>query len=167
MVESVALTSLANVGMVLHCSPVLMNVGWIETEKVDFKYYYDGISKSVAKFIEKVDAERVAVGKALGYEIETTADWLRRTYLVSGVDLYECIRHNEAYKEIDAPPTIKTRYILEDVPNGLVPIEHMGKILGVETPNCTTIIDLASAVLEHDFRSEGRRFDKETLDKYL
>ena len=47
-VESTAITSFSNVGMVLHCAPVLMNIGWIESEKVDFKYYYDGISKSVA-----------------------------------------------------------------------------------------------------------------------
>lgn len=53
VVESVAFTSLSNVGMVLHCSPVLMNIGWIETEKVDFKYYYDGISKSIAHFWKK------------------------------------------------------------------------------------------------------------------
>ena len=41
--ESVGKTSLSNVGMVLHCAPVMMNIGWIETPKVDFKYYYDGI----------------------------------------------------------------------------------------------------------------------------
>ena len=167
VVESVALTSLANVGMILHCSPVLMNIGWIESEKVDFKYYYDGISKSIAHFIEKVDAERVAVGKTLGYNIETTVNWLRRTYLVEGEDLYECIRNNVAYREIDAPPTIKTRYILEDVPNGLVPVEHLGQVLGVSTPNCSTIINLASSVYDIDFRNEGRKFTEDVIRRFL
>lgn len=167
VVESVALTSLANVGMILHCSPVLMNIGWIESEKVDFKYYYDGISKSIAHFIEKVDAERVAVGKALGYNIETTVNWLRRTYLVEGEDLYECIRNNVAYREIDAPPTIKTRYIFEDVPNGLVPVEHLGQVLGVSTPNCSTIINLASSVYDIDFRNEGRKFTEDVIRRFL
>lgn len=166
-VDSVAITSISNVGMVLHCSPVLMNIGWIESDKVDFKYYYDGISESVAKFIEKVDSERVNVGKALGFGIETTKEWLQKTYNISGRNLYECIRKNEAYREIDAPSTIKTRYILEDVPNGLVPIEHLGKIIGVETPNCTTIINLASSVFNIDFREEGRRVSLDTLKLYI
>lgn len=166
-VESVAITSLSNVGMVLHCAPVMMNIGWIETEKVDFKYYYDGISQSVAHFLEKIDGERLAVARKLGYEIESTADWLKRTYNVSGSTLYECIRNNEAYREIDAPPTIHTRYILEDVPNGLVPVEDLGKKLGVETPNITTVINLASSVFEINFRAEGRTFQLDFLREYF
>ena len=86
-VDSVALTSLSNIGMVLHCAPVMMNVGWIECEKVEFKYYYDGISRSVAHLLEKIDAERQAVAKAGGYEVESLKQWLERTYLVTGNDL--------------------------------------------------------------------------------
>ena len=165
--ESVALTSLSNIGMVLHCAPVMMNVGWIECEKVEFKYYYDGVSRSVAHFLEKVDTERQAVAEAAGYKVESLKQWLERTYLVTGNDLYECIRNNDAYKEIDAPPTINSRYIYEDVPNGLVPIETMGKEFGVATPNITTIINLANSVLDANYRESGRRFSKELLTKYF
>ena len=166
-VDSVAFTSLSNIGMVLHCAPVMMNVGWIECEKVEFKYYYDGISRSVAHLLEKIDAERQAVAKAGGYEVESLKQWLERTYLVSGKDLYECIRNNEAYREIDAPPTINTRYIFEDVPNGLVPVEAMGREYGIPTPNITTIIDLACSVMDSDYRMNGRRFSSKQLKKYF
>lgn len=166
-VDSVALTSLSNIGMVLHCAPVMMNVGWIECEKVEFKYYYDGISRSVAHLLEKIDAERQAVAKAGGYEVESLKQWLERTYLVSGNDLYECIRNNEAYREIDAPPTINSRYIFEDVPNGLVPVEAMGKEFGVPTPNITTIINLACSVMDADYRETGRRFTSKQLKEYF
>lgn len=166
-VDSVALTSLSNIGMVLHCAPVMMNVGWIECEKVEFKYYYDGISRSVAHLLEKIDAERQAVAKAGGYNVESLKQWLERTYLVSGNDLYECIRNNEAYREIDAPPTINSRYIFEDVPNGLVPVEAMGKEFGVPTPNITTIINLACSVMDADYRKIGRRFTSKQLKEYF
>lgn len=165
--NSIALTSLTNVGMVLHCAPVLMNIGWIESHKADFKYYYDGISKSVADFIEKIDSERVEVAEALGYEIETTANWIKKSYNVEGDSLYECIRNNKAYDEIDAPPSLNTRYILEDVPNGLVPIEYLGKILGVNTANISVTVDLASIVYGIDFRMKGRKFDINYLNGYL
>lgn len=166
-VESVALTSLSNVGMVLHCAPVMMNVGWIECEKVEFKYYYDGISRSVAHLLEKVDAERRAVAKAGGYEVESLQDWLKRTYLVTGDSIFECIRNNESYREIDAPPTINSRYIFEDVPNGLVPVEAMGQEFGVPTPNITTLIDLACSLMDVDYRETGRRFTSAQLKRYF
>lgn len=166
-VNSVALTSFSNIGMILHCAPVIMNIGWIETEKTDFKYYYEGISKSVADYLEKIDAERIGVAKALGFDVESTTEWLKRTYDVTGNSLYECIQANESYKEIDAPTTVYTRYILEDVPNGLVPIEYLAKTLGISTPNITTIINLVNSVLEIDFREIGRRFPVDLLKEYF
>ena len=128
-VNSINITSLSNVGMVLHCAPVLMNIGWIETEKFDFKYYYDGISPSVAHFIEKIDIERINVARALGVQVESVRDWLVRTYHTHGNNLYECLRNNVSYREIDAPHTINHRYLNEDVPCGLVPVEDAGKKL--------------------------------------
>lgn len=167
IVDSVGKTSLSNVGMILHCAPVMMNVGWIETEAVDFKYYYDGISPSVAHFLEKLDAERQAVARAGGFEIESVREWLIRTYGVSGDSLFACIQENDAYREIDAPQTIRTRYIFEDVPNGLVPVEAMGREYGVPTPNITTVIDLACAVMDTDYRAIGRRFTSEQLKEFF
>ena len=151
-------TSLGNVGMILHCAPVLMNIGWIESKEAEFKYYYDGISYSIANFLEKVDAERVAVASAMGYKVETLIEWLKRTYGTYGENLFECLQNNDAYRSIDAPLTIKHRYIDEDVPNGLVPVESAGKQLGVETKNISLIIDLANAIMEKDYRLIGRKY---------
>lgn len=166
-VESVGKTSFSNVGMILHCAPVLMNVGWIESEKVDFKYYYDGISKSIAGVLEKMDEERLKVAAALGYKVDSVVLWLKKEYGVSGETLYECIRNNEAYQRIDAPPALNCRYIFEDVPNGLVPIEYLGKCAGVETPVISMFIDLASVTLNEDFREKGRKYSVEVLKRYF
>lgn len=163
--DSVAVTSFSNVGMVLHCSPIMMNIGWIETKKTDFKYYYDGISETIADFLEKIDAERMNVAKALGVEVQSVSDWLKETYHVIGNNLYECIQNNPFYKEIDAPKTIHCRYILEDVPNGLVPVEFLGEQMGIDTPNITLIINLANIVLNRNFRKEGRRFSFNILQR--
>lgn len=164
--NSILETSLNNVGMILHCAPVLMNIGWIESDKVDFKYYYDGISKSIASFLEKMDMERISVAKYLGVDIESVEGWLKRVYNVSGNSLYECIRNNPAYREIDAPPTINCRYIFEDIPNGLVPVEYIGKSLGFPTPTISTIIDLANSVCNIDFRVTGRKFGLDIINRF-
>jgi opine dehydrogenase len=167
IVGSVGQTSFSNVGMVLHCAPVLMNIGWIECEKVEFKYYYDGISRSVAHFLEKIDYERQTVASACGFKVESVKEWLNRTYGINKDSLYESIRANEAYKEIDAPPTLNTRYLFEDVPNGLVPIESIGKELSIPTPNISIIVDLACSVMNVDYRAMGRCFTLTQIQQYL
>ena len=42
------------------------------------------------------------------------------------------------------------------MPFGLVPLEAVGKALGLEMRYTTLVIDLANALLEEDFRATGR-----------
>ncbi len=163
--KSIVKTSLENVGMILHCAPVLMNIGWIESKVAEFKYYYDGISKSIAGFLEKMDKERIMVAKTLGYEIPSVKEWLEVTYHVGGTSLFECLQNNVSYRNIDAPQTIEHRYLDEDVPYGLVPLENVGKIVGVATPHISLIINLASAIREKNYRKIGRRIAERDLKR--
>lgn len=154
--KSMIETSIGNVGMVLHCAPLLLNTGWTESEISLYKYYYDGITPSIGRLIEKIDQERVSVSKELGLEVETTKEWLERSYNVKGRNLYEVIQNNEDYKTIDAPTSLNHRYIFEDIPCGLVPLEAVGKKLGLEMKNTELIINLASSLMDVDFRETGR-----------
>lgn len=152
-------TSIGNVGMILHCAPLLLNAGWTENETSLYKYYYDGITPTIASFLEKLDLERVAVSKALGHTVERTEDWLKRSYPVEGETLYECLQNNEAYRKIDAPATLQHRYLFEDVPCGLVPLEAVGLNYGIDMTHTSLIIDLASRLMKVDFRRTGRSLE--------
>lgn len=165
--ESVLSTSLSNVGMILHCAPVLMNIGWIESPDVDFKYYYDGITPSISCFLEKMDSERLEISSAMGCPVESVTEWLKRVYHVEGNSIYECIKNNNYYKEIDAPPTLQCRYIFEDIPNGLVPIEKIGHEFNISTPNISIIIDLANSVMNTNFREIGRSYNMREISQYI
>jgi opine dehydrogenase len=149
-------TSIGNVGMIMHCAPVLLNCGWIESPHKQFKFYCEGISPSVARLLEKLDNERLQVASLLGHPLESTEDWLRRSYGVKGHNLYECIQNNPAYPSIEAPTSIQHRYITEDVGCGLVPLESVGQSLGLPMSICGLIIDLANNLLDMDFRKSGR-----------
>lgn len=154
--KSLVETSIGNVGMVLHCAPLMLNSGWTENENNIYRYYYDGITPTVARFIEKIDGERIEVSSRLGIRVESTIEWLRRTYKIKGNTLYECIQNNKAYRMIDAPISLNHRYILEDVPCGLVPLEALGVELGINMKFTGIIIDLAIGLMNIDFRKEGR-----------
>lgn len=166
-VPSVLETSLGNIGMILHCAPVLMNVGWIESPIHEFHYYYDGISPSIGKLLEKMDRERTAVAKAIGVETISLIEWFEKCYSVQGASVYECIQKNKYYKEIDAPMTIEHRYLDEDVPNGLVPVEFLGKELGIDMHYTTLVIDLAEAVRNIEYRKIGRRYSAKQIAQYV
>ncbi len=154
--RSIIETSFGNVGMILHSAPVLLNSGWIESPNNQFKYYYDGITPSIAGLLEKLDKERLLVAENLGCPVESTSEWLKRSYGVDGKNLFECIRNNNHYRTIDAPSSLQHRYIFEDINCGLVCMESCGKHLGIPMRICGLIIDLASEILNVDFRSTGR-----------
>jgi len=155
-VESILETSIGNVGMILHCAPVLLNCGWIESPKVAFKYYYDGITPTIAKFLEKLDEERVEVSVSLGHRTESLIMWLKRSYGIDGDSIYECIQKVDSYKAIDAPTSLNHRYLYEDIPMGLVPLESVGKELGLKMEITSLVIDLANNLLSENFRKDGR-----------
>jgi len=157
--KSIIETSIGNVGMVLHCFPVLLNVGWIENREVTFKYYYSGITESIAELLEKLDQERVGVAKELGHKVEDIISWFQRSYGIRSDKLYDAIQGNEAYRTIDAPHSLRHRYIYEDIPCGLVPLESMGHALGMRLPITTMCIDLADIIVSENFRKSGRNLD--------
>ncbi len=159
-VENMLFTSLGNVGMLLHCAPMLFNLGRVESETASFRYYNEGITPSVARYIEKMDKEVLELAAQLQIPIEPVDEWMRKTYGLSGKNLYECVQSNEVYRNIVAPKTLETRYLLEDVPCGLVPIESLGHQFGLPMTHIGLIIDLAGAVLDQDFRESGRTLEK-------
>ena len=134
-----------------------------------------GFTKEQAKtlILEKIDEERIAVSKKLGYEVESVRKWLERVYDVKGETLYESIQNTVPYQTIEAPNSLDNRYITEDVPNGLVPLESTGHSLGLEMKYTGIIIELANILLNRDFRSEGRnlkkifRDDQSKIDEFL
>jgi opine dehydrogenase len=159
-VENMLFTSLGNVGMLLHCAPMLFNLGRVESETTSFRYYNEGITPSVADYIEKMNKEVLDLAGQLRIPIDPVDEWMRKTYGLSGRNLYECVQSNEVYRNIIAPKTLKTRYLLEDVPCGLVPIESLGHHFGLPMTHIGLIIDLAGAVLDQDFRESGRTLEQ-------
>ena len=58
------------------------------------------------------------------------------------------------------PTVVDSRYISEDVPQGLVMLEAFAKQLSIPTPITTSLIELATAALGRDMRAEGRSPEK-------
>lgn len=155
--NSVLDTSFNNFGAILHPIPTILNCGRIESTKGDFLYYIEGITPTVAKIIEEVDYERMRVAYALGAEVVSLREWLGYTYDAYGDTLCEALSNVKGYWGINAPSTLETRYIFEDVPQSLVPIADMGQHLGIRTPTINSMIHLASVIHNKDYYMLGRK----------
>lgn len=154
--KNVLSSSFNNLNSVLHPVAVLLSTAWIEATGGDFRFYYDSITPSIGKLIERVDAERVLVGKAFGVNVKSVMESLETYYGASGDNVYEMVRDVKGYEPIKSPPSLNSRLITEDIPMGLVPLSEFAKLVEVETPIMNLMIDLASQLLDRDFREEGR-----------
>lgn len=162
--DNIFKTSFDNIGSVFHPSICVLNAGWIEDDS-EFEFYREGVTVSVARVLEKIDRERIAVAEALGIRAMSALQWLYIAYNTTGVNLYEAIRKNPGYRGIKAPSTLRMRYIEEDVPCSLVPIASVGKMFGIKTPAINTIINLACMLNNHDYWAEGRTVQQLGIDK--
>lgn len=153
--SNVLRTSLENIGAIFHPCVLLLNAGTIE-RKTEF-YFYRDMTDRIAAFIEAVDAERLAVGKAYGVDLLGVNDWIKFAYKdTKGDTLCERMRNNPGYHDIKSPASIFVRQLTEDIPTGIIPMMELGKKAGLEMKLFQSITTLASTLLGIDFYSEGR-----------
>lgn len=157
--KNVLETSLTNLNAVMHPAPSLLNVSLIES-KHDWEYYMEGITPSIGSYAERLDLERLALGKAVNLELPGVLQMYRTLYGVTKPTLSETVKEVKAYKGITGQKRIDTRYVLEDIPMGLVPMASLGDQLGVPVPMIRTTIDLGSYLLEKDFVGQGRTMER-------
>lgn len=148
-------TSINNYGAIFHPAPTLLNCGHIE-RGAPFEYYTEGITPSIGNFLEKMDHERMKIGRILNIDVVSAKDWLEETYNAKGSNLYEAVQDNPGYRGLQAPKGLNIRYIYEDVPYSLIPLSSIAKELNIETPAIDSIIRLAALITGKDFFQEGR-----------
>jgi opine dehydrogenase len=157
--ENVLTIGLSKAGTIMHPVITLLNAGWIEKTQGNFMFYWDGCTPAVGKVMERFEAERLALGNALGLKLMSTRDSLLRYYAdqgAKGETLTEVASTNPVYSIDRAPKNLRHRFLLEDIPYGLVPIEELATLVGLRTPMCSALVELACAMLDTDFRQTGR-----------
>lgn len=153
--KNILQTGLENIGAMFHPCVLLFNAATIE-RKETFWFYRD-MTEQIANFIERFDAERVAVGKAFGIDLLGVNEWIKFAYSnTAGNTLCERMRNNPAYHDIKAPSSIFSRQLIEDIPTGVIPIMELGKIVNVATPLLESMVNLCVALLGIDFFKNGR-----------
>lgn len=164
-VSSVLETSLSNLNAVMHPGAMVLNAGWIEASGGSFHFYSEGTTPAVARVIEATDADRRAIGAALGLELDSFleifhAEGYATDEAIQRRDVYVGIKDSPPNRLIKAPESLDHRYIREDVGFGLVPMSAFAATTGVEARTIESLIELASVASGVDLRTEGLGADK-------
>ncbi|MBM7587242.1 opine dehydrogenase [Bacillus pakistanensis] len=150
-------TSLNNSNVVIHTPITLFNASRIDSSE-EFQFYGQGVSPLTVTYIEKLDRERLVLANMLQVETQDILTILNEFYGTDYASLYDALPG--LFPVGTAPKTLNHRYILEDIPFGLVPISELGKKIGIQTPYTDSIINTASLLMNKDFREQGVTFEK-------
>jgi opine dehydrogenase len=164
--EDYLMMTLTNIGMLLHPTLSVLNSGMMEIGR-PFKFYSEGATERTCGVLEQIEFEINQIFQKLGLKRYSFCKWAQNSYGVKGNSIYNSIKDIEAYKDIDAPNQLKTRYITEDVPTGLVPIKSLGEILQVHTPVIDSILTLSSILIGIDFEQHGRTIENLDIIDYI
>lgn len=152
--HSVLETGLYNGNPVLHPAIALLNAAAIENNSGGFRFYGDGMSPAVARVIEAVDRERLALGRAFGFDLLPEPVVSLRQRYGSTDDYLTCYRDSEIFGPLLAPNTLDHRYMHEDVGEGLITWLALADVAGVALPAVEALVTLAETITGLDYRSE-------------
>src|SRR5438477_5711642 len=131
-------TGFTNANAMLHVANCVANAGKIDRGEA-YKFYAEGVTPSVARLYQAINAERVAVAAAYGAWVQTVEDWFAHGIVVCGAVVSVCCRllksnSDGPYQATGTPASWSHKYIAEDVPVGLMPMQAPGAAAGVPTP---------------------------------
>lgn len=154
-------TSLDNMNMSLHPLPVLMNVASLDSEK-PFRHYMDGVTPSIGNLMDKLDAERMNIGKALNIDLSSALDQLKKYYGDNeSTNIFEYVSDEKGPYTKVGRFDLNSRYVQEDIPYLLVPAIAIADDLGIEVPTMKLCVNLANSILGVNFQEIG--FNKKTI----
>ena len=152
LMTNVLEVAINNPNIILHPAPSMLNMARIEFSKGDFGLYQEGFSPSVMKVMDALDQEIMAVQKALGLPITPFRVLFEARYDKPFEEQFGFMRRVGNRGPFD----VKTRYITEDVPTGMVLIASIGRLFGIPTPTFDATIQICSVMNEVDYWKSGR-----------
>ena len=163
---SVLESALLNPNMVLHTVGSIMSIPRIEYSKGNFCMYREAYARgndATFKVMLDLDKEKRKVLERLGcnpIDIFVAGGFL-------GDPIKSFYEYSESKDRAISPTSVRSRYITEDVSQGLILLESIAKRIGVDVPITTSLINISSVALGEDFRENGRTIQRLGCEKYI
>ncbi|MHA1802987.1 MAG: NAD/NADP octopine/nopaline dehydrogenase family protein [Promethearchaeota archaeon] len=151
-IDNVLSVSFSNPNPTVHPAPSLLNTGRIQYSKGEFYLYREGITEATGRVIKKVYDETLAIARAFGFRMREFEDEeFRNPCSIMCVDFWAPFDKAGIVSNMKGPSTIYNRYIIEDLPYGLVHRSQLGDVVKISTPIIDSIVNLGEAVCNMKF----------------
>lgn len=165
LTKNVVEAALHNPNLIVHTIGAIFSIPRIEYSKGDYWMYKEVFTPHIWNIVESLDKEKMDILEKFGCDrLPYVEACKRRNSLDESRDAMEVFFDYANNSSPKGPKVPDSRYITEDVSQGLVLLESLGHVLGVDTPTCTGLINCASAALATDFRANGRTVENLGMD---
>lgn len=146
--------SLSNINPQAHLALALTN--FTRMERGETWGQSENLTSGVARFLESLDGERLALARKLGLSVRSMAEHYHRTYgfPVASLEAMAAEIRTEGVGQL-GPTTEQSRYVLEDAPFGLASLIQLGQAVGVDMALHKAGLAILSALYGRDFNSEN------------
>ncbi|KHJ55244.1 NAD/NADP octopine/nopaline dehydrogenase [Aureimonas altamirensis] len=159
--------ALSNLNPQNHLGIALLNL--TRMEKGETWGQAEHVTPAVGRFIEALDAERLAIAESFGLSVRTVRQHFSLSFHVPENDVstmnQEMFRNGHV---TSGPSTMDSRYIYEDVPFGLYPTALLGRVVGRPATLHEAGIAIFSAAAGRDLTADNDllpALDFATLDR--
>jgi opine dehydrogenase len=152
--DDVLTITLSNINPETHLATVLCNLTRIERGEVWGQR--SNMTPSVGRLIEALDRERLSIAMAFGKEVRSVSDHFAMSFGITDSSVAE-ISLSLAKRGNDprGPADLRTRYVLEDVPFGLIPTLALAQMSDVEAPLHRSGVEILSACYGRTFEADN------------
>ncbi|MER9768580.1 NAD/NADP octopine/nopaline dehydrogenase family protein [Mesorhizobium sp. M0189] len=146
--------ALSNLNPQNHLGIALLNL--TRMEKAEQWSQGGNVTPAVGRFIEALDAERLAIAAHFGIAVRTVQEHFSLSFHVPMSTVSEMNQAMDSQGRGGfGPTTIESRYILEDVPFGLLPTAVLGKISGNPATLHESGISILSAAYGRNLKGDN------------
>ncbi|MBN9333936.1 NAD/NADP-dependent octopine/nopaline dehydrogenase family protein [Devosia sp.] len=146
--------SLTNINPQAHLALALTN--FTRMERGETWGQSENLTSGVARFLERLDGERLALARKLGLSVRSMAEHYHRTYgfPIASLEAMAAEIRTEGTGQL-GPMTEQSRYVLEDAPFGLASLIRLGRAVGADMVLHEAGLAILSALYGRDFDSEN------------
>ena len=158
---------LMNTNTIFHTAIIMLNISWVESTGGDFYFVKEGIGKTMADILERMDQEKMTIGNMYDMKLPKLIDTMYEFYNFKAKTIHEFSRITPVHNQVKGTPiSLNTRYITEDVPYGLVTWHELSKKANIDSNITNTLIQLANIIKKENYFKSGRTLKTLGLHEY-
>ena len=159
-------TGFSNINPILHVPILISNLSNIDNKK-DILMYHDALTKSISNIAESMDKERMSLNTT-SQDIQLLP--MKKIYKgwyyhqgSRGDSFEELAGKNPIYYESKLPQSLNHRYLIEDIPYGLIPMLSILEKFNGQFSSIKSVINMANVITGCNYYEQARTLESLSL----